>query len=183
MSFVAEVRRSLVRRSVGSSWPRSRMKIWRKVSPARATVCSWMRGVLYLRVGTSSSMVRQAEQAGVGGQPGVEDQMSGVLAVGALPEGDETEDLFGLLTLADVGVGVAKGPSLGVLGEEGQHTGVAARARRDVVTLEHGVVAVVGDGVEIEVEGIAGEEVLTLHELMPGGEQTRVLGGVHPRDR
>src|SRR6266571_7749433 len=107
--------------------------------------------------------------------------MSGVLAVRALPEGDETEDLLGFLALADVGVGVAEGPSLGVLGEEGQDTGLASRARGDVVALEDRVVAVVGDGVEIEVEGIAGEEALSLHELMPGGEQTGILGGVDPR--
>ncbi len=106
--------------------------------------------------------------------------MPGVLAMGALPEGDEAEDLLGLLALADVGVGVAEGPSLGVLGEEGQDTGLASRARGDVVTLEHRVVAVVGDGVEIEVEGIAGEEVLPFHKLMPGGEQTGSLGGVDP---
>ena len=96
--------------------------------------------------------------------------MSGVLAVRALPEGNEAEDLLGLLTLADVGVGVAESPSFGVLGEEGQDTGLAARARGDVVALEHRVVAIVGDGVEIKIEGIADKEVLPLHKLMPGGE-------------
>src|SRR3989441_10383773 len=106
--------------------------------------------------------------------------MSRILAVGALPEGDETEDLFRLLSLADIGVGVAEGPPLGVLGQEGQDTGLAARARGNVVTLEDRVVAVVGNGVEIEVEGIAGEEVLPLHELMQGGEQTGILGRVDP---
>src|ERR1035441_10844956 len=38
------------------------MNNWRKVRPASATFCSKTRGVLYLRVGTSSSMVRQAER-------------------------------------------------------------------------------------------------------------------------
>src|SRR5438093_5180598 len=101
--------------------------------------------------------------------------MTRVLAVRALPEGDEAEDLFGLLTLADAGVGVAEGPSRSVLGEEGQDTGLSARARGDVVALEHRVVAVVGDRVEIQMEGIAGEEVLPLQELVPGDEQTGVL--------
>src|SRR5213593_2884253 len=106
--------------------------------------------------------------------------MSRVLAVRALPDGDETEDLFGLLALADIGVGVAEGPPLGVLGQEGEDTGLAARARGNVVTLEHRVIAIVGDGVEIEVEGIAGEEMLPLHELMPGSEQTGILGRIDP---
>lgn len=56
----------------------------------------------------------------------------------SFPEGDEAEDLFGLLALADVGVGVAEGAALGVLGKEGEDTGLAARACGDVVTLEHG---------------------------------------------
>src|SRR5271170_2777537 len=104
--------------------------------------------------------------------------MSWVLAMGALPEGDETEDLFGLLALADVGVGIAEGPALGVLCEEGEDTGLAAAAGGDIVLLEHRVVPVVGDGMEIEVEGIAAEEVLALDELMPGSEEACVLGRV-----
>src|SRR6266508_195533 len=174
MSLGAEVRRSLVRRRVGSSWPRPRTKIWRKVSPARATVCSWTRGVLYLRVGTSSSMVRQAERGSAA-------TSWRSVAVRALPEVDEAEDFFGLLALADVGIGVAEGPSLGILGKKGQDTGLAAATHRDVMALEYRVVAGVRDGVEIEVEGIAGKEVLPFHELMPGGEQTGILGGVDTR--
>jgi hypothetical protein len=107
--------------------------------------------------------------------------MSGILSVCALPESDEAEDLIGLLALADVGVGVAERPSLGVLSEEGQHAGLAAATRGYVVPLEHRVVAVVGDGVEIEVEGVTGEEVLALHELMPAAEQAGILGGVDAR--
>ena len=49
-------------------------------------------------------------------------------AVVALPEVDEAEDLFGLLALADVGVGVAEDLAVGVLGEEGENAGLAAAA-------------------------------------------------------
>jgi hypothetical protein len=49
------------------------------------------------------------------------------------------------------------------------------------VPLEDGIIAVVGDGVEIEVEGIAGEAVLAIHELMPGGEQAGDPGGIKDR--
>jgi hypothetical protein len=43
--------------------------------------------------------------------------VAGILAMVFLPEGDEAKDLLGFLSLAQVGVRVAKRPSLGVLGE------------------------------------------------------------------
>ena len=89
---------------------------------------------------------------------GVEDQVAGPVAVGALPEVDEAEDLLGLFALAQIGVGVAEGLALGILGQEGEDAGLAAAAHRDVVALDHGVLAVVRDGVEVEVERAAGEE-------------------------
>src|SRR3989442_13881463 len=98
--------------------------------------------------------------------------MPRILAVGALPEGDETEDLFRLLSLADIGVGVAEGPPLGVLCQEGQNTGLAARARGNVVTIEDRVFAVVGNGVESEFEGVAIEGRLPLPELTSGDDKT-----------
>jgi len=44
----------------------------------------------------------------VGGELGIEDEVRGRLAMLALPEIDEAEDLVGLLALANIGVRVAK---------------------------------------------------------------------------
>ena len=71
----------------------------------------------------------------VGGQLRIEDQMPRQLAVLALPEVDEAEDLLGLLAFAEIGVGVAEGAAVGVLGEEGEDAGLGAAAAGDVVAL------------------------------------------------
>ena len=94
----------------------------------------------------------QARQVGVGGQPRIEHQMPRQLAVLPLPELDEAEDLLGLLTLAQIGVGVAEGPTAGVLRQEGQHAGLSATARGHEVPLHLGIVAVVRHRVEVQVE-------------------------------
>ena len=70
----------------------------------------------------------------------------------ARPEVDEAEDFLAFLALADVGVGIAEDLAVGVLGEEGEHTGLAAAAHGDVMPLDERVLAEVGDGVEVEVE-------------------------------
>ena len=56
--------------------------------------------------------------------------------VDPLPERDEAEDLLGLLAFADVGVGIAKGPTLGILCKKDEDTGLAPAPRGDVVSLE-----------------------------------------------
>ena len=77
-----------------------------------------------------------------------------------LPELDETEDLLGLLALAQIGVGVAEGAAAGVLGEEGQHAGLGAAAGADEVALDLGIVAVVRHRVEVQVERGGIEQVV-----------------------
>jgi hypothetical protein len=69
-----------------------------------------------------------------------------------LPVVGERDDLAGLLGLGQVGVGVHHFGGSVVLGEEGEHGAGALGAARDVVLLERGVLAVVADGVEVEVE-------------------------------
>ena len=61
--------------------------------------------------------------------------MVGGLAVAALPEVDEAEDLVGLLALSDVGVGVAEDLAIGVLGEEGEDAGLSSAALGEIVGL------------------------------------------------
>ena len=99
----------------------------------------------------------------------------GALAVLALPEVDEAEDLVGLLALAHIGVGVAEGLAVGVLGEEGEDAGLAAAALGQIVGFDERMLAEVGHGVEVEIEGLAGEEGFAGELRVPGGEQARDL--------
>ena len=81
----------------------------------------------------------------------------GSAAGGVLPVVGEGDDLAGLFGLGDVGVGVDHLGGGVVLGEEGQHGAGALGAAGHVVLFQHGLVAVVADGVEVAVEpGLAG---------------------------
>ena len=68
----------------------------------------------------------EAIEPGIGGELGVEDEVLRRLAVLALPEVDETENLIGLLALANIGVGIAEHLAVGILGQEGENAGLAA---------------------------------------------------------
>ena len=70
-----------------------------------------------------------------------------------MPGLDEAEDLVVLAALAQAGVGIGEDPGVGVAGEEGENALLAPAALRDVVLLDERVVAVIGDRVEVEVEG------------------------------
>ena len=105
---------------------------------------------------------------GVGGEARIEQQVAGILPVVLLPEGDEAEDLLGFLALAQIGVRVAKRAPLGVLRDEREHARLLAAAHRHVVALDLGVLAVVGHRMEIEIEGIPGEQRLLGYRAVPG---------------
>ncbi len=103
----------------------------------------------------------QTRQVGVGCQARIEHQVAREFTMLTLPELDETEDLLGFLTLAQIGVGVAKGATAGVLRQEGQHAGLGTTARGHEVALDLGIAAVVRHRVEVQVERAGIEEVLT----------------------
>jgi len=124
------------------------------------------------------AQVVEAAEVAVRRQPRVEDEVARIIAVVLLPERDELEDLLGLLPLAQIGVGVAEGPPLGVLREKGEHARLAAAARRDVMALHLRVLAVVGHGVEVEIERRPGEELLRCRLAVPGREELGRLGVV-----
>lgn len=96
----------------------------------------------------------------------------------ALPEGNEPEDLPGLLALADVGVGVAKGPALRILGEKHEDAGLPAAARRHVMAFDDRMLPVVGDGMKVEVERSAFEEMIAGHRGMPRREELCRFAGI-----
>ena len=117
-------------------------------------------------------------QVGVGGQLGVEDQFLGQLAGALLPELDESQDLVVLLVLAELGVGVAEDAAVGVLGEEGQDALLTATALGDVVFLDQGVLAVKGNGVEVEIEGDAPLEPQLADGIEPALHELRDSSGI-----
>src|SRR5215217_1138560 len=95
-----------------------------------------------------------------------------------LPERDEAEDLLGFFALAQVGVGVTEGAAFGVVCEKDQNAWLASAAGGDVVILDDGMLAVVRDGVEVEIKGGAGEELFTSDLSVPSGQELVGLGRV-----
>ena len=86
--------------------------------------------------------------------------------------------------LADGCVGVAEHAGLGVAGEEGEDAVLAPGAFvGDIVLLDQRLVAVIRDGVEVEIDGGAGGEALVADGAVPfvhqGGDPAGVdAGGV-----
>lgn len=113
----------------------------------------------------------ETRQVWQGGQPGIEDQMGGQLAVGLFPEGNEAKDLLCFFSFADIGVGIAESASVGIMGEKNQDAGLPPAARRNIVALYNGMLPIVGHGMEIKVKGVAGQKGLSLKLLVPEGKQ------------
>jgi len=118
---------------------------------------------------------------GVGGEARIEHQVAGILPMVFLPEGEEAEDLFGFLALAQIGVRVAKRPSLGVLGQKGEYRGLPSAAHRDVVALDLRVLPIIGHRMEIEIERVSGEQPIFGDRAVPGREQAGGAGVVQAR--
>ena len=117
----------------------------------------------------------QLGEVGVGGEGGVEDEFAWVAAGAILPGGGEAQDFVVLVGLAHGGVGVAEHTRVGVAGQEGEHALLAAAALGDVVFLDEGVVAMVGDGVEVEVEGLAAGQAEVVEGIEP--QSGEAVGG------
>src|SRR5437867_7036237 len=107
--------------------------------------------------------------------------MAGALAVSALPEGNKVEDLIGLVAFAQVGIGITEGAAGGVLSQENQNAGLAAAARRDVMAFDDRMLAIIGHGMEIKVEGFAIKQVVGIHLLMPCGQHLSGFGVANTR--
>jgi len=94
----------------------------------------------------------QLIQDSIGGQLAVEDGLAGRSARAVLPERDEGEDLPGGILLAEVVVDVAEDATVRILSEEGEDTLLTAAALDHVVLFDQGILAMVGDGMEVQVE-------------------------------
>ncbi len=106
--------------------------------------------------------------------------MPGQPAMSALPEVDESKDLLGFFALAQIGVGLAEGVGAGLLGQEDQDTGLAATAHGHGVSLQQGVLAVIRNGVEVQIEGLAWEERFAHRLGVPSGQLAQRFGVVDP---
>ena len=112
----------------------------------------------------------QSRQVFQGGQAGVEDQVGGELAMSLLPKGNEAKDLLGFFSLSDIGVGIAESASFGIVCEKDQDAGLPPASSRDIVALYHRVLPVVGNRMEIQVKGVAGQEAVPVELLVPEGK-------------
>ena len=113
----------------------------------------------------------QACQVCQGGQAGIEDQMGGQLAVSLFPEGNEAKELLGFFPLSNIGVGIAESASVGVVCEKNQDAWLAPASGRDIVALYHRVLPIIGEGMEIQIKGVAGQKAVALELLMPEGKE------------
>ena len=118
----------------------------------------------------------EARQIGVSSEAGIKNEMAGLLAVSAFPERNKVKDLIGFVAFAQIGIGITKGAARGILSQEDQNAGLASAARRHVMTFDDRMLAVIGHGMEIEIEGFAIKKRVGIHLLMPGGQHLSGFG-------
>ncbi len=124
-----------------------------------------------------ASLVKPVE-VGRGGELGVEEQFLWHLAGTLLPIVDKLENLVMLLLLAELPIGVAENPGIGIVGQQCQDTLVAAAPFGDIMLLHQGVVAMKGNGVEVEVKRGPLLQTSCSHGIMPQTHEREGAGGV-----
>ena len=117
-------------------------------------------------------------EVGIGGDLGIEDEFLGASAGTLLPIVNKLEDLIVLFRFTQLPIGVAENPRIGIVGEKCQDTLLAAATFRDVVFLHQGIVAMKGNGVEVEVKRRALFQSQAACGLMPQAHEGRIAGGV-----
>ncbi len=125
-------------------------------------------------------------------QAGIEDEFPRQSA-GALPPAvDEGEQCVVLVRLAHAGVRLDEQPGIGIAGEKGEDAFLPAAALGDIVLFDRciWILAVPGDGMEVEVEGavdasgILGQGGTFRQGVQPGEQSDTGIEEVgHPRRR
>jgi len=113
----------------------------------------------------------QSRQVFQGGQAGIENQMGGQIAVCFFPESNEAKNLLGFFSLSNIGVGIAESTSVGIVCEKDQDAGLPPASSGDIVALYHRVLPIVGDGMEIQVKGVASQKAVPLELLVPESKE------------
>ena len=96
----------------------------------------------------------------IGGEAAVEDQLLGPVARTCGPEFSESYRGLLLRLLADGGVGVREDAGVGIAGQYGQNAPLPTTALGDIVFLQQGLVAVIGDCVKVQIERPAVSQTL-----------------------
>ena len=92
-----------------------------------------------------------------------------------MPEFDETQQLARLVGPSQVGVGVAEHPAVVLQGEERQHARAGFPLPGQVMAIQTRIVAAVGDGVEVQTEGLGLGEQQRRQTPNPASEQGLLL--------
>jgi len=72
----------------------------------------------------------------------------------AVPIGDELENRVVLFRFPQLPMDVAEHPGVGIMGQKGQHALLAAATFGHIMLLDEGILAVEGDRMEVEIEGV-----------------------------
>ena len=91
-------------------------------------------------------------QLRIGCELGVKDQFGGQRSGLLLPEVDKTQDLAGLLSLGNSGVGIAKNPLGGIARQKNENALLAPAAAGDVVLFQRLFLRIGRDGMKIEID-------------------------------
>ena len=94
-----------------------------------------------------------------------------------VPELDEAHHLGRLIGAGQVGVGIAQDAALLLQGEEGLDARRRPRRGREVVVLQPGRVAAVGDGMEVQREGVGLGEQHRRQRRHPARQEPPLLVG------
>jgi hypothetical protein len=97
-----------------------------------------------------------------------------------LPELDESNNLLTLLVLSQLSVGIAEKPLLGILGQEGQNPFLPAAPLADIVLFHQGVLAVKGNGVEVQIKRTAPRKTQSPDSIKPKPHQPWIRSRINP---
>src|SRR5215831_1100966 len=128
-----------------------------------------------------NSHLVQARQIRVGGQARIKDKMTRLLTMCALPEGNEVEDRIGFFTFAQVGIGITESAAGGILSQENQNAGLTSTAGRHVMAFQDRMLSIIGDRMEIQIEGFSIKKLVRIDLLVPGGQHLSSFGMAHAR--
>jgi hypothetical protein len=116
----------------------------------------------------------------IGRQPGVKDQFFGKLPRSFPPELDESQNLLILIVLAQLSIGIAENPLLGILGQKGQNPFLPTTPLRHIMLLHQGLFAVERNGMEIEIKRTSPRKPEPSYGVKPQPHQPRIRSRVNP---
>ena len=117
-------------------------------------------------------------EVSLGGELGVKNEFVGNLTRALLPIGDKRENFVVLFIFTKLPIGIAKHPSSGILSQKGEHPLLPAAALGAGVLLPQRIVAVVRNGMEVEVEGGAVGQAQGAGGIVPKAHEDGIARGI-----